>query len=117
MVEGQGCRLEDAEAGKGGIGVGQFHEGDLCIPDGKTKTIFSGRPVKSVDAGPDKELTERGWSSEVVEGPHGGDIERIGEGIPDGYRTMEFSVVVDRQIEPFFGPIRRGYVGDDAPWE
>ena len=114
MVEGQGCRREDAEAGKRGVGVGQFQKGDLCIPDGKTKAIFPGRPVKSADAGPDKEVPERGWSSEVVEGPHGGHIERIGEGISDRDRPVVLTVIVDRQVESFFGAVRGGDIGDDT---
>ena len=65
-VEGQGCRLECAEAGKGGVGVGQFEEPDFGISDGEAEAIFGGRLVEGANTGPDEKIMQGGRSPDIV---------------------------------------------------
>ena len=117
IIKSEAGRFEYAHSRQSRVGVCHLQERDLRIADGEAQAVGCGRLLESLNANAVKKGMKWDRTPDRIESSHRSNVERIRESISYGYRAMKFPVVVDRQIEPFFGAIRRGNICDNTPWK
>ena len=103
-----------AEAGEGGVGVGEFEEAGFGVADGEAEAVVRGRLGEGGEAAGLEELLQRRGAAEQRERFHGGDVERVGEGAAEAHGAEAVLAVVGGAEEAGGRGEIGGDVGDDG---